>query len=153
VIKDYGVPEGFHRGKWKSVDGPREGGVGSWSVSLSTLKGFVKVLLARQSAALGGAGARSLATHLHVQVRDMPHWYDLDTPKVFCRPGTNFRYRREPPSNFHVCPQNGTPPTSGAQGDLEKNPKSASFCYEYPLCVYYCSTYYKAVREGRGRGK
>jgi hypothetical protein len=33
-----------------------------------------------------------------------PHWWDLDTPKVFCRPGTSFRYRREPPSKFHVCP-------------------------------------------------
>jgi hypothetical protein len=32
-----------------------------------------------------------------------------DTPKVFCRPGTNFRYRREPHSNFHVCPLFGTP--------------------------------------------
>ena len=75
MIKDYGVPEGFHRGRWKPVDGPREGGVGSWSVSLSTLKGFVKtqVLLARQSVAVGGAGARSLPTHLHVQVRDMQH--------------------------------------------------------------------------------
>jgi len=25
-----------------------------------------------------------------------PRWWDLDTPKVFRRPGTNFRYRREP---------------------------------------------------------
>ncbi len=33
-------------------------------------------------------------------------------------------------SNFHVCPQIGTPPTSGAPGDLGKTPKSASFCYE-----------------------
>jgi hypothetical protein len=75
MIKDYGVPEGFHRGRWKPVDGPREGGLVSWSVSLSTLKGFVRtqVLLARQSVAVGGAGARSLATHLHVQVRDMQH--------------------------------------------------------------------------------
>ncbi len=75
MIKDYGVPEGFHSGLWKPVDGPREGGVGSWSVSLSTLKGFVKtqVLLARQSVVVGGAGARSLVTHLHVQVRDMQH--------------------------------------------------------------------------------
>jgi hypothetical protein len=89
MIKDYGVPEGFHSCRWKPVDGPREGCVGSWSVSLSTLKGFVKtidrpfivltetkfrqVLLARQSVAVGGAGARSLATHLHVQVRDMQH--------------------------------------------------------------------------------
>jgi len=42
MIKDYGVPEGFHRGRWKPVDRPREVSVGSWSVSLSTLKGFVK---------------------------------------------------------------------------------------------------------------
>ena len=60
-----------------------------------------------------------------------PHWCDLDTPKVFRRPGTNFRYRREPPSNFRVCPLFGTPPSIGAPGDLEKPPKSASFCYEY----------------------
>ena len=33
MIKGDGVPEGFHRGRWKPVDGPREGGVGSWSVS------------------------------------------------------------------------------------------------------------------------
>jgi hypothetical protein len=42
MVKADGVPEGFHRGRWKPVDGPREGGVGSWSVSLSTLKDFVK---------------------------------------------------------------------------------------------------------------
>ena len=67
-----------------------------------------------------------------------PHWWDLDTPKVFRSPGTlvlwyfgtNFRYRREPPSNFSVCPLFGTPPSIGAPGDLEKPPKSASFCYE-----------------------
>ena len=45
----------------------------AWSASLSVLKDFVRtqVLLARQSVAVGGAGALSLATHLHVQVRDM----------------------------------------------------------------------------------
>jgi hypothetical protein len=75
MVKADGKPEGFHRGRWKPVDGPREGGVGSWSVSLSTLKGFVKtqVLLARQSAAVGGPGARSLPMNLHVQVRDIQH--------------------------------------------------------------------------------
>ncbi len=69
MIKADGVPEGFHRGRWKPVNRPREGGSGSWSFSLSTLKDFVKtqVLLARQSVAVGGAGARSLSTHLHVQ--------------------------------------------------------------------------------------
>ena len=73
MIKGDGVPEGFHRGRWKPVDGPRPGGLGAWSVGLSTLKDFVKtqVLWARQSVAVGGAGARSLATHLHVKVRDM----------------------------------------------------------------------------------
>jgi hypothetical protein len=59
-----------------------------------------------------------------------PRWWDLDTPKVFRRPGTNFRYRREPPSNFRVCPLFGTPPSIGAPGDLEKPPKSDSFSYE-----------------------
>ena len=75
MVKADGVPEGFHRGRWKPVDGPREGGLGSWSASLSTLKGFVKtqVLLARQSAAVGGPGARSLPMNLHVQVRDIQH--------------------------------------------------------------------------------
>jgi hypothetical protein len=75
MVKADGEPEGFHRGRWKPVNGPREGGLGSWSFSLSTLKDFVEtqVLLARQSVAVGGAGARSLATHLHVQVRDMFH--------------------------------------------------------------------------------
>ena len=55
TIKADGEPEGFHRGRWKPVDGQREGGIGSWSVSLSTLKGFVKtqVLLSRQSVAVG----------------------------------------------------------------------------------------------------
>ena len=73
MIQADGVPEGFHRGRWKPVDGPREGGLGAWSASLSVLKDFVRtqVLLARQSVAVGGAGALSLATHLHVQVRDM----------------------------------------------------------------------------------
>ena len=73
MVKADGALEGFHRGRWKPVDGPREGGLGSWSASLSTLKGFVKtqVLLARQSAAVGGPGARSLPMNLHVQVRDM----------------------------------------------------------------------------------
>ena len=59
-----------------------------------------------------------------------PRWWDLDTPKVFRRPGTNFRYRREPPSNFRVCPLFGTPPSIGAPGELEKPPKSDSFSYE-----------------------
>jgi hypothetical protein len=73
MIKADGEPEAFHRGRWKPVNGPREGGLGAWSVSLSALKDFVKtqVLWARQSVAVGGAGARSLATHLHVKVRDM----------------------------------------------------------------------------------
>jgi hypothetical protein len=77
MIKADGVPEGFHCGLWKPVDGPREGGLGSWSVSLSTLKDFVKtqVLLARQSVAVGGAGvalsaARQQAATKH---RPMPH--------------------------------------------------------------------------------
>jgi hypothetical protein len=73
MVKADGEPEGFHRGRWKPVNGPREGGLGAWSVALSTRKDFVKtqVLWARQSVAVGGAGARSLATHLHVKVRDM----------------------------------------------------------------------------------
>ena len=73
LVKDYGAPAGFHRGRWKPVDGPRPGGLGAWSVALSSLKDFVKtqVLWARQSVAVGGPGARSLATHLHVKVRDM----------------------------------------------------------------------------------
>ena len=75
MVKADGKPEGFHRGRWKPVDGPREGGVGSWSVSFSTLKCFVKtqVLWARQSVAVGGAGSRSLAMNVHVQVRDIQH--------------------------------------------------------------------------------
>jgi len=44
-------------------------------------------------------------------------------------PGTNFRYRREPPSNFRVCPLFGKPPSIGAPGELEKPPKSDSFCF------------------------
>ena len=71
-------------------------------------------------------GARRQHRALACQVARM----GLDTPKVFRRPGTNFRYRREPPSNFRVCPLFGTPPSIGAPGDLEKPPKSASFCYE-----------------------
>jgi hypothetical protein len=60
MIKADCEPEGFHSGRWKPVDWQREGGIGSWSVSLSTLKGFVKtqVLLSRQSVPVGGAGAR-----------------------------------------------------------------------------------------------
>ena len=75
MVKADGEPEGFHRGRWKPVNGQRPGGLGAWSVSLSTLKDFVRTqaLLARQSVAEGGAGARSLATHLHVQVRDIQH--------------------------------------------------------------------------------
>ena len=49
---------------------------------------------------------------------------------VFSNSGTNFRYRREPPSNFRVCPLFGTPPSIGAPGELEKPPKSDSFSYE-----------------------
>ena len=66
MIQTDGVLEGFHRGRWKPADGPREGGLGAWSVSLSTLKDFVRTqaLLARQSVAEGGAGARSLAMNL-----------------------------------------------------------------------------------------
>ena len=75
MVKADGALEGFHRGRWKPADGPREGGLGAWSVSLSTLKDFVRTqaLLARQSVAEGGAGARSLAMNVHVQVRDIQH--------------------------------------------------------------------------------
>ena len=62
-----------------------------------------------------------------------PRW-DLDTPKVFRRPGTNFRYRREPPSNFPYVPFSGRPRLghpAPAQGELEKPPKSDSFSYEH----------------------
>jgi hypothetical protein len=73
MVKDDGAPAGFHRGRWRPFNGPRPGGLGAWSVGLSTLKDFVKtqVLWARQSVDVGGGGARSLATHLHVKVRDM----------------------------------------------------------------------------------
>jgi hypothetical protein len=77
MIKADGVLEGFHCGRWKPVDGPREGGLGSWSVSLSTLKDFVKtqVLLARQSVAVGGAGAALSAARQQAATkhRPMPH--------------------------------------------------------------------------------
>jgi hypothetical protein len=75
MVKADGSPEGFHHGRWKQVDGPREGGLGAWNVSLSTLKDFVKtqVLLARKSVDVGGPGARSLPMNLHVQVRDIQH--------------------------------------------------------------------------------
>ena len=75
MVKADGKPEGFPRGLWKQANGPREGGSGSWSVSLSTLKDFVKtqVLLARKSVDVGGPGARSLPMNLHVQVRDIQH--------------------------------------------------------------------------------
>jgi hypothetical protein len=74
MVKADGAPEGFHSGRWKPVDGPREGGSGSWSVSLSTLKDFVRTqaLLARQSVAVGGAGSRSLAMHDGTKLRELP---------------------------------------------------------------------------------
>ena len=76
MIKADGALEGFHRGRWKPADGPREGGLGAWSVSLSTLKDFVRTqaLLARQSVAEGGAGARSLAMNVHVQAMNVHVW-------------------------------------------------------------------------------
>ncbi len=51
MVKDDGAPAGFHRGRWRPFNGPRPGGLGAWSVGLSTLKDFVKtqVLWARQS--------------------------------------------------------------------------------------------------------
>jgi hypothetical protein len=52
-------------------------------------------------------------------------WWDLDTPKVFRRPGTNFRYRREPSSNFRVCPLFGTPPSPQNQFSYESMQKKA----------------------------
>ena len=31
LVNKHGAPVGFHRGRWKPVDGPREGGAGKWS--------------------------------------------------------------------------------------------------------------------------
>jgi len=31
MVKAYGAPDGFHRGRWKPAEGLREGGLGSWS--------------------------------------------------------------------------------------------------------------------------
>ena len=69
----HGAPEGFHRGWWKPVDGPRQRGVGQWSAGFTALKDFMHTQsqLARQSVSVGAAGARSLATHVHVQVCDL----------------------------------------------------------------------------------
>jgi hypothetical protein len=32
MVKADGEPEGFHRGRWKPVNGPRPGGLGAWSL-------------------------------------------------------------------------------------------------------------------------
>ena len=73
LVNKHGAPVGFHRGRWKPLDGPREGGAGKWSAGFTTLKDFMQTQsqLARQSASVGGAGARSLATHVHLQVCDL----------------------------------------------------------------------------------
>jgi hypothetical protein len=94
--------------------------------ALSTLpRGSVSVVAAAQaplgvSATVLGVSAPPFARRHHrsfvckvARRARNPHWWDLDTPKVFCHPGTNFRYRREPPSNFHVCPTSGSPPQVG----------------------------------------
>jgi hypothetical protein len=73
MVKADGQPEDFHHCRWKPVNGPREGSLGAWIVSLSTLKDFVKtkVLWARQLVTVGVAGALSLVMNHHVKVRDM----------------------------------------------------------------------------------
>jgi hypothetical protein len=42
-----------------------------------------------------------------------PHWCDLDTPKVFRRPGTNFRYSVNLPLTFTFVPFSGPRPQLG----------------------------------------
>ena len=73
ALVKHGAPEGFHRGRWKPVNGPRQGGAGTWSAGFTALKDFMQTQsqLARQSVSVGGAAARSLATHVHVQVCDL----------------------------------------------------------------------------------
>ena len=73
LFNQHGAPVGFHRGRWKPVDGPREGGAGKWSAGFTALKDFMRTQsqLARQSISVGGAGARSLAMNVHVQVCDL----------------------------------------------------------------------------------
>ena len=63
LFNQHGAPEGFHRGRWKPADGPRQRGVGTWSAGFTTLKDFMQTQsqLARQSVSVGGAAARSLA--------------------------------------------------------------------------------------------
>jgi hypothetical protein len=73
LVNKHGAPEGFHRGRWKPVDGPREGGAGKWSAGFTALRDFMRTQsqLARQSVSVGGAAARSLAMNVHVQVCDL----------------------------------------------------------------------------------
>ena len=73
LVNKHGAREGFHRGRWKPLDGPREGGAGKWSAGFTTLKDFMQTQSqwARQSVSVGGAGARSLAMNVHVQVCDL----------------------------------------------------------------------------------
>ena len=65
-----GVPNGFHRGRWKVGDARREGGSG-WSVQFSTMRDIVKtqVLLARQAAAS--------TAHTRVTIPDDAHVRDF----------------------------------------------------------------------------
>ena len=42
-----------------------------------------------------------------------PQWRDLDTPKVFCRPGTTFRYDVNLPLTFTFVPFSGCRPEVG----------------------------------------
>ena len=73
LFNQHGAPEGFHSGRWKPADGPRQRGVGTWSAGFTTIKDFMQTQSqwARQSVSVGGAGARSLATHVHLQVCDL----------------------------------------------------------------------------------
>ena len=73
LFNQHGAPEGFHRGRWKPADGPRQCGVGTWSAGFTALKDFMQAQwqLARQSVSVGGAAARSLAMNVHVQVCDL----------------------------------------------------------------------------------
>ena len=73
LFNQHGAPEGFHRGRWKPADGPRQRGVGTWSAGFTALKDFMQAQwqLARQSVSVGGAAARSLAMNVHVQVCDL----------------------------------------------------------------------------------
>jgi len=108
MVKADGEPEGFHRGRWKPVPGatcpscPHERGcasarrhrrcrAGLWLELRLRLPPWASARQAAESHLRSFSSSPPSCSFVSKVARRArnPQWRDLDTPKVFCRSGTN----------------------------------------------------------------